>query len=192
MAHNHTHHTHTKINRAFIVGIILNLSFVFIEVIAGLSIHSLSLLSDAGHNLADVAALSLSLFVIKMSKVKATDKYTYGYKKTTILAALLNAVVLLVSIGAIGFEAVQRLFHPEPMPGEIISIVAGIGIAINSFTAFLFIKYKEHDINIKSAFLHLLSDALVSVGLVIGGIIIYYTKLYWIDSVRKLNLLVQV
>ncbi len=171
---------------AFIIGIILNFVFVLIEVIAGLSIHSLSLLSDAGHNLADVAALSLSLFVIRMSKVKATDKYTYGYKKTTILAALFNAVVLLISIGAIGYEAIHRLFNPEPMPGLIISIVAGVGIIINSFTAILFIRFKDSDLNIKSAFLHLLSDAVVSVGLVAGGIIIFYTHLYWIDAVLSL------
>ena len=186
MSHDHTHQNISTVNRAFIIGIILNLAFVLIEVGAGITIHSLSLLSDAGHNLADVAALALSLFVMRMSRVKATDKFTYGYKKTTILAALLNAVILLISIGAIGFEAVHRLFNPEPMPGQIISIIAGIGIVINSFTAFLFIRFKDHDLNIKSAFLHLLSDAVVSVGLVIGGVIIYYTHLYWIDSILSL------
>ena len=124
MAHNHSHdHSHetiTTVNKAFIIGIVLNLIFVLIEVIVGLSIHSLSLLSDAGHNLADVAALGLSLFVIWMSKVKSSVNFTYGFKKTTILAALFNAIVLLISIGAIGYAAFNRLLNPKTIPGDII------------------------------------------------------------------------
>jgi len=188
---NHDHHHHhahvlvelTNVNRAFIIGIGLNFLFVLIEVFAGLRVHSLSLLSDAGHNLADVGALALSLLAYRLLKVKPTEKYTYGYRKTSILTALFNGVVLLVSIGAIVYEAIHRLFNPEPLPGGIIALIAGAGILVNSFTAILFLKDKEKDINIKSAYLHLMSDALVSAGLVIGGILIYYTGWYWLDAV---------
>ncbi|HXB09776.1 MAG TPA: cation diffusion facilitator family transporter [Puia sp.] len=192
--HGLGHHHHPvnlkDVNQAFVVGIILNFVFVIIEVFVGLSIHSLSLLSDAGHNLADVASLAMSLIAIRLLKVKPTDKYTYGYKKTTILVALLNAAILLLSLGAIGYEAMHRLFSPEPLPGKTISLVAAIGIAINAITAMLFFRSKESDLNIRSAFLHLLSDAIVSAALVVGGFIIFYTKLYWIDA--ALSLLVAV
>ena len=189
--HNHAHHHHqpveiTSVNTAFIVGISLNLLFVIIEVITGLYIHSLSLLSDAGHNLADVGSLALSLLAFRLLKVKANDKYTYGYRKTTILTALLNAVVLLVSIGAIAYEAIHRLMDPEPLPGKTIAIVAGIGIIINGVTAMMFMSNKEKDLNIRSAYLHLLSDALVSVGLVIAGIMIFFTNWYWLDPVLSI------
>jgi cobalt-zinc-cadmium efflux system protein len=191
--HSHSHHGHhhhhvdlKEINRAFVIGIILNFVFVIIEVIVGLSIHSLSLLSDAGHNLADVASLALSLIAIRLMKVKPNEKYTYGYKKTTILVALFNAAVLLLSIGAIGYEAIHRILSPEPLPGKTISIVAAIGIVINALTALLFFRSKDNDLNIRSAFLHLLSDAIVSAGLVIGGIVILYTQLFWIDAVLSL------
>lgn len=191
MAHEHNHeegHHHgpivlTNVNRAFIIGISLNFLFVVIEVIVGLYIHSLSLLSDAGHNLADVGALALSLLAYRLLKVKANDKYTYGYRKTSILVALFNAAVLLVSIGAIAYEAIHRFLNPEPLPGNTIAMVAAIGIVINALTAILFLKDKEKDINIKSAYLHLMSDALVSLGLVIAGIVIHYTNWYWLDPV---------
>jgi cobalt-zinc-cadmium efflux system protein len=181
--HHHHHHTVdiTSVNRAFIFGIILNFIFVIVEAGAGLSIHSLSLLSDAGHNLADVASLAMSLVALRLTRVKSNERYTYGYKKTTILVALLNAAILLLSIGAIGYEALHRLIDPEPLPGKTISIVAAIGIAINTITALLFLRNKDSDLNVKSAFLHLISDAVVSAGLVIGGIIIFYTHQYWID-----------
>ena len=190
-SHSHSHHDHThghgvileNINRAFIAGISLNFLFVLIEVIAGLYIHSLSLLSDAGHNLADVGSLALSLLAFRLVKVKANDKYTYGYRKTTILTALFNAVVLLVSIGAIAYESIHRLLNPEPLPGTTIAIIAGIGIGVNFFTALLFLKGKEKDMNIKAAYLHLMADALVSAALVAGGIIISFTGWYWLDPV---------
>lgn len=188
MSHDHEHHHHhevvlTNVNASFIIGICLNLLFVIIEVIVGLSIHSLSLISDAGHNLADVGALALSLLAFRLLKVKPNEKYTYGYRKTSILAALFNAVVLLVSVGAIAYEAVHWFIHPEPLQGKTIAIVAAIGIAINAFTGILFLKDKEKDMNIKSAYLHLMSDALVSLGLVIAGIVIHFTSWYWLDPV---------
>jgi cobalt-zinc-cadmium efflux system protein len=182
--HDHSSHQNIDsgfISRAFTIGIILNSLFVVIEAGMGLYIHSLSLLSDAGHNLADVGSLALSLLAYRLVKIKSNEKYTYGYRKSTILAALFNAVILLISIGAIGFEAVRRIMAPVPLEGMTISIVAGIGIVINGFTALMFLREKEKDINIKSAYLHLMSDAVVSLGLVAGGIVIFYTGYYWID-----------
>src|SRR4051794_1503523 len=133
MAHNHSHHhdhNHSiapeHINRAFIVGTTVNFLFVIIEAVTGLYIGSLSLLSDAGHNLADVGTLALSLLAFRLLKVRSNKKFTYGYRKTTVLAALFNAFILLISIGAIIFESAQRLFHPEPLPGKTIAIVAAI------------------------------------------------------------------
>jgi len=206
MAHTHDHaHTHShdhshshglghhhhpvnlkEVNQAFVIGIALNFAFVIIEVIVGLNIHSLSLLSDAGHNLADVASLAMSLIAIRLLKVRPTERYTYGFKKTTILVALLNAAILLLSLGAIGYEAIHRLISPEPLPGKTISIVAAIGIGINGLTALLFFRSKENDLNIRSAFLHLLSDAIVSAALVVGGFVIFYTNLFWIDAALSL------
>ncbi len=190
--HGHSHgHSHVQelktLNTAFIVGISLNLLFVIIEVVVGLNIHSLSLLSDAGHNLADVGSLALSLLAFRLLRAKANDRYTYGYRKTTILTALFNAVVLLLSIGAIMYEALHRVFNPEPLPGRTIAIVAGIGILINACTAFLFMKDKEKDLNVKSAYLHLMADALVSAALVVGGLVIAYTGWYWLDPVLSIG-----
>jgi cobalt-zinc-cadmium efflux system protein len=189
--HGFGHHHHPvdlrQVNRAFVIGIILNFLFVLIEVIVGLSIHSLSLLSDAGHNLADVASLAMALFAIRLLRVRATEKYTYGFKKTTILVALLNAAILLLSLGAIGYEALHRLMSPEPaLPGKTIALVAAIGIGINALTAMLFFRNKESDLNVRGAFLHLLSDAIVSAGLVVGGFVIYFTHLTWIDPALSL------
>ncbi len=196
MEHNHSHHDHshsavlTNVNSAFIVGIALNFLFVVIEAIVGFSVNSLSLLSDAGHNLADVGSLALSLLAFRLLKVKANNKYTYGYRKTTILAALLNAVILLLSIGAIAYEAVNRFIHPSSLPGKTIAIVAAIGIVINFVSGKLFMKNKEKDLNIKSAYLHMMSDALVSAGLVVGGIIISYTHWFWLDSVLSIIIVI--
>lgn len=188
MAHDHTHHHDhavalTHVNRAFIIGISLNLLFVVTEVVFGLLTHSLSLLSDAGHNLADVGTLALSLLAFRLLKVKSNENYTYGYRKVSILVALFNAMLLLVSIGAIIYEAAHRFLNPEPVPGTTIAVVAGIGILINAVTALLFLRDKDKDLNIKSAYLHLMSDAFVSLGIVIGGIVIFYTQWFWIDSI---------
>ena len=197
MAHDHNDHHHaghshshvpviTNLNKAFIIGIVLNLGYVIIQIAIGLKINSLSLLSDAGHNFLDVAGLTLAMVAFKLSSSKPTDKFTYGRRKASILISLLNAVILLISIGAIGFEAMFRFRYPEPIPGKIIAIVAIIGIFINGISAFMFFNDKDKDINVKSAFLHLASDALVSLGLVIGGIIIYHTHLYWIDPLLSI------
>jgi len=189
--HHHHHHDHsvtlTNVSTAFIIGICLNFLFVVIEVVVGFSIHSLSLLSDAGHNLADVGALALSLLAFRLLKVKSNEQYTYGYRKTSIIVSLFNAMLLLVSIGAILYEAILRFIRPETnIPGFTISIVAAVGIVINAVTALLFFRDKEKDMNVKSAYLHLMSDAVVSLGIVIGGVIIFYTHWFWIDSVLSI------
>lgn len=194
MSHEHHHHDHshtiTKISKAFVIGIALNLLFVIVQVCLGIRIHSMALLSDAGHNFADVGSLAISLLAFKLMKAKASSQYTYGYKKASVLTALLNAVILLVSLGAILYEAIHRLVDPEPVAGLTIAVVSAIGIAINAVSALFFLRDKDSDMNIKSAYLHLMSDALVSLALVIGGIIIFYTHWYWIDG--ALSILVAV
>src|ERR1700748_565383 len=135
----HHHHDHTPkldhLNSAFIIGIILNSAFVVAEVVVGLSIHSLSLLTDAGHNLSDVAGLALALLAFKLTKVSSNSKYTYGYKRSTIIVSFFNALVLFIAVGFIGYEAIMRFIHPETMEGGTMAWVAFAGIAINGFTA---------------------------------------------------------
>ena len=195
MEHNHSHdHSHlpklTNINSSFVIGIVLNSLFVVVEAIIGFSINSLSLLSDAGHNLADVGSLALSLLAFRLLKVKSNDKYTYGYRKTTILAALVNGVILLISVGAIAYAAIDRFSNPVSLPGKTIALVAGIGIVVNFATAYLFMKNQKHDLNVKGAYLHMLSDGLVSVGIMAGGFLIYYTGLQWIDPVISIIIVI--
>ncbi len=189
-AHDHSHVSIDNVNTAFWAGIILNLLFVVIEAAVGFWSKSLALLTDAGHNLSDVASLALALLAFRLAKVKPTQTFTYGYRKTTVLVALLNAVILLIAVGGIGYEAVMRLLHPEPVAGQSVAIVAGVGIVINTITALLFFRNKEKDLNIKGAYLHLAADAMVSVGVVIAGILISVTGLYWIDSVTSFVVIV--
>ena len=194
--HSHGHHHHHEVtaadvaNKAFIIGIILNSIYVVVQAVAGFITHSMALLSDAGHNLSDVAALALSLFAFKLAKMKPTQSFTYGYKKTTILAALTNAVVLFVTIGVLGYESINRLMHPVKVEGGIVAWVAGMGIVINIVSALLFFRNKEHDLNTKGAYLHLLTDAMVSLGVVIAGIVIRFTDWYWLDGAVSLVVLI--
>ena len=185
MEHAHDHHHApqlTNVNRAFIIGIVLNSAFVIIEFGAGFYWNSLALISDAGHNLSDVASLVLALLAFRLAKIKSNATFTYGYRKTTVLASLINAVILLIAIGSIAWESISRLQHPQVVEGNSIAVVAGIGIVVNSLSAFFFFKDKEHDLNVKGAYLHLAVDALVSLGVVIAGIVIYFTQWYWIDT----------
>ena len=184
--HGHHHHDHAPkldhLNGAFIAGIILNSLFVVIEVVMGLTSHSLSLLTDAGHNLSDVAALALALLAFKLTKVSANSKYTYGYKRSTIIVSFFNAMILFVAVGFIVYEAVIRFVHPEKIEGATVAWVAFIGIGINALTAYLFVKDKDKDLNVKGAYLHMAIDAIVSLGVVISGVIIYFTNYWWLDS----------
>ena len=194
MSHDHEHHSdHLDFEqgnrKAFIIGICLNLAFVLAEIIGGFAYDSIALLTDAAHNATDVASLVLSLVAFWMAKKKSSSKYTYGYKKTTVLAALINAVVLLIAIGILGFESITRLFRPEKVQGNAIAWIAGLGILINSVSAYLFYKHKNTDLNAKSAYLHLLADALISLGVVLAGIAIVYTKWYWLDPVIGLAIM---
>jgi len=189
--HNHAHgHDHNHVSpanlssRAFVIGIVLNTAFVVAEVIAGLLTHSIALLTDAGHNLSDVLGLFISLMAFKLVKIKPSNAndFTYGYRKTTILAALINAIILIVACGILGYESILRFNKPEVINGGIMAWVAGVGIAINGLTAFFFFADKDHELNAKGAYLHMMGDALVSLGVVIVGIIIKYTDWYWMDS----------
>ena len=193
--HGHHHHDHAPDlheanSRSFLAGIVLNLLFVIAEIIAGLWNGSMSLLTDAGHNIGDVAGLVLSLFAFRLARRKPTETYTYGYKKTTILAALANAVVLLIGIGVLGYESVVRLRHPQPVQGGIIAWVAAAGIAVNALSAWIFYKNRTQDLNVKSAYLHLLTDAMVSAGVVAGGVLIAFTGWYWVDPAIGLVVMV--
>lgn len=195
MSHDHSHHSPaglTHVGRAFVIGIVLNLSFVLVEFLAGFYTGSLALLSDAGHNLSDVASLALALFAFRIAKRKADLKYTYGFHKSTILASLANAVILLIAVGSIGVEAIRRFLEPKEAEGTIISLVAGIGIVINATSAWLFYRDREKDLNVKGAYLHLATDALVSAGVVIAGLLISYTHLLWIDPLISLVIMVVV
>lgn len=194
MAHEHTHsHTHeghshgpvtlTSVSRALIIGAVLNSMYVAVEFSMGFYYNSLALTADAGHNLSDVASLLLSLLAFRLAKVRQTPSFTYGYRKSTVLASLTNAVVLLVTVGAILWESIQRFRHPEPVAGGAVAWVAGVGIVVNAATALLFFRGKEHDLNIKGAYLHMAADALVSLGVVVAGIIISYTGWTWLDPV---------
>ncbi|NQV01831.1 MAG: cation transporter [Bacteroidia bacterium] len=178
------------VNRAFIIGIILNLLFVIIEFGAGIYINSLALISDAGHNLSDVASLALAMVAFRLAKVKPNQTFTYGLRKSTILISLLNAVILLIVIGAIAWESLARLKEPQPIQGDYMAMVAGIGIVINTITALLFFKNREKDLNIKGAYLHLAADALVSLGVVGTGIVIGFTSWYWLDTAVSMAIVI--
>ncbi len=184
--HHEHHHDHaqvvTSLNKAFMLGIALNIAYVLAEAIAGFCFNSMGLLSDAGHNLTDVVSLALAMLAFKLAQTHATHRYTYGYKKSTILISLLNAIILGVAVVFIIVESVHKMIEPEPLEGVTVSVVAAIGVAVNGFTAYLFMKDRKQDLNIRGAFLHMMADALVSVGVVISGIIIHFTGWYVIDA----------
>lgn len=193
MAHSHDKHTHNAdfdpvsagkyLGRAFTIGIVLNLAFVAVEFIAGLMLDSIALISDAGHNLSDVAALVLSLMAFRFAQQKPSARYTYGRKRSTIVVALANACLLLVVVGAILWGSIGKIQNPQPVAGGAIAWVAGAGIVINAFTAWLFMRYRKNDLNVKGAYLHMAADALVSVGVLISGIVILHTGWYIIDPI---------
>ena len=182
---DHSHHHVSNYNRAFAAGIALNVGFVIVEAVFGFVANSMALLSDAGHNLSDVLGLVVAWAGGALAKRASSARFTYGLKKASILAALVNALFLLIAIGAIGAEAIRRLFHPAPTEGGVIMVVAGIGILVNGLTAMLFAR-GQHDINIRSAFVHMATDAVVSAAVVIAGLLILWTGREWIDPVISL------
>lgn len=164
----------------------LNISFVIIEIIYGIISNSVALIADAGHNFSDVISLVLALFAVFLIKKRSTDKYTYGYKKGSILIAAFNSFLLLIALGVICWEAIHRFYEPAQVSGKTVIIVAFIGIIINGITAYMFVKGKDKDLNIKSAFLHMLTDTLVSAGVVISGIFIVLFDINWLDPLISL------
>jgi cobalt-zinc-cadmium efflux system protein len=179
--HHGDHHAPASFGRAFAIGIALNATFILAEVAAGFFADSVALLADAGHNLSDVLGLALAWAGAVMATRPRSDRFTYGLKKAPILAALFNAILLLVAIGAILLEGVRRLFHPEPSNGSVVMAVAAIGILVNGITAWLFASGRKHDLNIRGAYLHMAADAGVSLGVVFAGALILFTGLEWID-----------
>ncbi len=184
MAHEHTHsHAPTDFNRAFAIGIVLNLAFVIIEAAYGTISNSLALIADAGHNLSDVMTLLLAWGAMALANRSATARHTFGFKKGTILASFTSALFLCVAIGVIIWEAVGRLRSPVPVHGATITVVAAIGVVINTATALLFMAGRKNDLNIKGAFLHMAADAAVSGGVVVSGLLITYTGWNILDPV---------
>jgi cobalt-zinc-cadmium efflux system protein len=189
--HSHSHgHDHAlpqgSHGRAFAIGILLNSAFVLVEATFGLLSGSMALVADAGHNLSDVLSLLIAWGASVMAAKPASARFTYGLKSSTILAALANAALLLVAIGAILFETLHRLLDPAPVEGWTMIIVAGVGIVINTVTALMFMRGRKHDINIRGAFLHMAADALVSVGVVVAGAAILLTGILVIDPITSL------
>lgn len=192
-SHSHQHdaghgHSHAPADfgNAFLIGIVLNTAFVVIEATYGWLSGSMALIADAGHNLSDVLALMLAWAASVAAKRPPTGRFTYGYKSSTILAALANAALLLIAVGAILYETIARMAEPAPVEGMTMVVVAGIGIAINTGTALLFLRGRENDLNIRGAFLHMAADALVSLGVVIAGVAILWTGAVWIDPAVSL------
>jgi cobalt-zinc-cadmium efflux system protein len=171
-----------NMSRAFKTGIVLNLIFVAIEAFLGFKANSMALVADAGHNLSDVLALAFSWIAVFLSQKKPTLKFTYGFRRSTILVALLNTILLLVAVSFIFWETLSRLGKNTEVNSGYMMVVAGTGIAVNGFTAWLFMKTRNRDLNIRSAFLHFVADALVSLGVVLAGVIMAVTGLQWIDS----------
>jgi cobalt-zinc-cadmium efflux system protein len=186
--HDHSGHSHGQpgSNAAFGIGVVLNLAFVVAEACYGVAAHSLALISDAGHNLSDVFCLLLAWGALRLTKAQPTTRRTYGWRRSSIFAALINAVILLVVVGGITVEALRRLARPEEVAGGTVMAVAAIGILVNGFSALLFMSGRKHDLNVKGAFLHMVGDAAVSAGVVVAAFAIKMTGWQWLDPVVSL------
>ena len=184
--HNRHHHAPADFGRAFAIGIGLNLLYVAAEVGYGIAAHSLALLADAGHNVSDVLALGAAWLAASLGRRRPSRTYTYGLRSSSILAALGNAVALLLVTGGIAWEAIHRLIAPEPVAGGTITVVAAVGIVVNGVTAWLFMSGRKSDLNLRGAFLHMAGDALVSLGTVAAGLVILWTRWLWVDPAVSL------
>lgn len=189
MAHNHDHPT-IDYNRSFAIGVLLNIVFVAIEAGYGIYAGSLALIADAGHNASDVVSLLLAWGANALAARAATERRTYGLGKATVLASVASALILLIALGGIAWEALGRFRHPQEVAGMTVIVVAAVGVVINTLTALLFYQGQKHDLNIRGAFLHMAADAAVSLGVVIAGIVIMTTHWYWIDPVVSLAIVV--
>jgi cobalt-zinc-cadmium efflux system protein len=190
--HHHAHPAPQSFNLAFAIAVSLNLGFTLIEVIYALAANSMSLLADAVHNFGDVFGLVLAWGANWLLTLPARKRYSYGFKRTTILAAVVNAVILIASTGVIAYESIYKFLHISPVDEKVVIIVALVGILVNGGTALLFMKGAEEDLNIKGAFIHLCADALVAIGVVIAAVIIKYTQLQWIDPLVGLLIVVSI
>ena len=187
LGHSHGHtHAPASHGRAFAIGVVLNTAFVVAEAVAGYFSGSMALIADAGHNLSDVLSLLIAWGASVMATRPASSRYTYGFKSSSILAAMTNAGLLLVAVGAIMIETLRRFVVPAAVEGKTMMIVAGIGVVINTATALLFMRGRKHDLNIRGAFLHMAADALVSLGVVLAGLLILLTGKSWIDPITGL------
>lgn len=185
-ANHHHHHEAPDYNRAFAIGVALNLVFVVIEVFYGVMANSLALITDAGHNLSDVMGLLLAWGANFLAGKQPSSRRTYGYSRATILASMFSGLLLLAAVVLISWEAIQRFFTPSEPVGQTIMLVAGIGVVINAVTAWLFVSGKDHDLNIRGAYLHMAADALVSLGVVVSGFVIWKFGLKWFDPLSSL------
>lgn len=192
MSHSHTHHHHEVSNysRAFIIGITLNVIFVIIEVGFGLAAGSMALIADAGHNLSDVMSLVFAWGASYLATRHPTRKRTYGLRKVTIMASLVSSVLLLVALGGIAWESIERLSSPKPVDGSVVIMVAAIGVVINTATALLFAKGQKHDLNLRAAYLHMAADAAISLGVVLAGLTMMITGWLWLDPLISLLIVV--
>ncbi len=181
--HHHHHHAIERLSTIYIIAVALNLAFVIVEAIAGIVGHSLGLLSDAGHNLSDVFSLLLAMIALKLASSHATRRFTYGHRKASVLISLLNAIILLVAVGAIMVESVRKFMHPSDVNGTLIIWTAAVGIVINGLTAWALSRQQQHDINTRGAFLHMLADTLVSIGVVVSGVVINLTGWTIVDPI---------
>lgn len=191
--HQHSHqHSHSPANfeKAFAIGVVLNLTFVGVEATFGFLSHSLALLADAGHNLSDVLGLLLAWGASVLARRIPSQRHTYGLRRSSILAALFNALVLLLAVGGIAWEAILRLGNPTTVASSTIMWVAGIGIFINGITAWLFMSGQKNDLNVRGAYLHMMADAVVSFGVVLSAIAIYFTGWYWLDPAISLAIVI--
>jgi cobalt-zinc-cadmium efflux system protein len=189
--HDHHHHHHgpppgSQRGKAFAIAVLLNIGFTVAEVVAGLISGSMALIADAGHNLSDVLSLLLAWGASVLAARPPSARYTYGFKSSSILAAIANAALLWVALGAILVETIRRFADPSPVQGGAMMIVAGIGIVINTASALLFAAGRKHDLNLRAAFLHLMADAAVSAGVVVAGLLVLLTGANWIDPVTSL------
>ncbi len=186
--HAHAEHGHApaSFGKAFAIGIGLNVAFVIVEVLFGIVSNSVALLADAGHNVSDVLGLVVAWVASELAKRAPSARYTYGLRGSSILAALFNSMFLLVAVGAIGWEALQRTYHPEPVQGGTVVVVAAVGIFVNGITAWLFASGRKSDLNIRGAYLHMAADAGVSAGVVIAGLVIIYSGWQWLDPAISL------
>ena len=185
-AHDHHHHTPKNFGFAFVIAIFLNSAFVLVEFCYGFTVNSTALIADAGHNLSDVLSLLVAWGASLLAKKAPCKRYTYGLRSTSIFAALANAMFLLVACGAIGWEAAQRFSQTPEIAGDVVMSVAGVGILINGISAWLFAKGSKGDLNIRAAYLHMLTDAALSLGVVLAGVGMMFTSWYWLDPSMSL------